>query len=60
MIRQIHQKMFKTDLEYNSLEDINSKEKLEQFGLKMSQMTIDDPRLIEFFKDASYDEVIKK
>jgi len=52
--------MFKTDLEYNSLEDINSKEKLEQFGLKMSQMTIDDPRLIEFFKDASYDEVIKK
>lgn len=26
----------------------------------MDAMNIDDPRLIEFFKDASYDEVIKK
>ena len=60
LIRQIHQKMFKTDLEFASIEDIASQEKLEKFGSLLDTMNIDDPRLIEFFKDASYDQVIKK
>ena len=59
-IRQIHQKMFKTDLEFQSIDDIASMEKLEKFGVLCDTMNIDDPRLLEFFKDASYDEVIKK
>lgn len=60
LIRQIHQKMFKLDLEFDSIQDIASQEKLEKFGTVLDTMNIDDPRLLEFFKDASYDEVIKK
>jgi len=60
LIRKIHQKMFRTDLEFESIEDIGSQEKLEKFSTLLDTMNIDDPRLIEFFKDASYDEVIKK
>ena len=47
--------MYKTDLEYQSIEDIASAEKLEKFSTLLDAMNIDDPRLIEFFKDASYD-----
>lgn len=60
LIRQIHQKLYKSDLEFQSINDIASAEKLEKFSTLLDAMNIDDPRLIEFFKDASYDEVIKK
>ena len=55
LIRQMHQKMFKSDLEFNSVDEIASREKLERFGVVLDSMNIDDPRLLEFFKDASYD-----
>lgn len=60
MIRQIHQKMFKTDLEFTSIDSIASQEKLDKFGTLLNAMNINNPQLLEFFKDASYDEVIKK
>mmetsp|Transcript_40372 Transcript_40372/g.52909 ORF Transcript_40372/g.52909 Transcript_40372/m.52909 type:complete len:172 (+) Transcript_40372:3858-4373(+) len=60
LIRQIHQKMFKSELEFGSINDIASQEKLEKFQLLLDAMNIDEPRLLEFFKDASYEEVIKK
>ena len=60
LIRQMHQKMFKTDLEFQSINDIASQEKLEKFSSLLDTMNIDEPELLEFFKDASYDEVIKK
>lgn len=47
--------MFKTDLEFTSLDQIASREKLDKFSVTLDAMNIDDPRLIEFFKDASYD-----
>ncbi len=56
----MHQKMFKTDLEYQSVNDIASAEKLEKFNATLLSMNIESPQLLEFFKDASYDEVIKK
>lgn len=59
-IRQIHQKMFHSDLEFQAIEDIASAEKLEKFDSLLNTMNIDSPELLEFFKDASYDEVIKK
>lgn len=52
--------MFKTDLEYQSVDDIASAEKLEKFNATLLSMNIESPELLEFFKDASYDEVIKK
>ena len=42
------------------MSEIASMEQLEKFNVLLDAMNIDDPRLIEFFKDASYDEVIKK
>ena len=60
LIRQMHQKMFKSDLEFNSVDEIASREKLERFGVVLDSMNIDDPRLLEFFKDASYDQIIRK
>ena len=60
LIRQMHQKMFRSDCEYDSIDDIASAETLQKFSTLLDSMNIDDPRLIEFFKDASYDEVIKK
>ena len=52
--------MFRQDLEFNTMADIGSMEDLEKFSTLLDTMNIDDPRLLEFFKDASYDEVIKK
>lgn len=60
IIRQMHQKIVKADLEFGSINEINSQEKLDKFSTICEQLAIDDPRLIEFFKDASYEEVIKK
>jgi len=52
--------MFKTDLEFTSIDSIASQEKLDKFGTLLNAMNINNPQLLEFFKDASYDEVIKK
>ena len=52
--------MFNSEIEFNSIQDIASQEKLEQFGGLLRDMNIDDPRLLEFFKDASYEDIIRK
>ena len=60
MIQNIHETMFKTRMEFNSIQDLASTEKLDQFGVLLNQMNIDDPRLLEFFKDASYEDIVRK
>ena len=52
--------MFRSDLEFTNIQDIATQEKLDQFSELLKSMNIDDPRLLEFFKDASYDDIIKK
>ena len=43
LIRQIHQKMFKADLEFDSIDDLVSAEKLEKFGSLLDSMNISNP-----------------
>ena len=52
--------MFRSDLEFNNVNEIASAEKLEKFSAVLDTMNIDDPRLLEFFQDASYDAITKK
>jgi hypothetical protein len=43
-----------------TMDTLNSQEALERFKLKLEKMDINNPNLLEFLKDSSQDEVIKK
>ena len=59
LLNDIHIKVFGGAMD-TTMDTLNSQEALERFKLKLEKMDINNPNLLEFLKDSSQDEVIKK